>query len=267
MHALLVMGAAFLTPDYGAGMWWVGPVMAALTLWWLLLGSRFAWWVQVIALSWGLASLAGVPSRFPGDTFAMSVFVPPVTLTAISLLLVAAAVLLLLPATRRYCSRRSDGPRSAVGIALGAYFMSAFPAMALSVESRLPSGGALGREPNLVFVGSDPAGPSAFYAGGDDGKRCFVILSPRSRSSGCSHGRITPRYGHEHRTEHVSAWVLPKRVVRVEVVYETDPSHAARLLDGSEHANLFYTTESLDEIAGIRGYDAEGDKVIRCGYC
>lgn len=267
LHALSVLAVSLLAPGHDGGALWFGLVMTVLMLWWLFLGSRFAWWIQVVALCTGLAGVAGVWSKYPGDTYAISVFVPPLTLTAISVLLVAAAVLLLHPETRRYCSQRSDGPRSALGIAVGAFFMSWFPATALSLESRLPSNDALGQEPNLVFVGSDRAGPTAFYAGGVDGKRCYVFLSPRSSSSGCSSGRISPGYVHGHGTEDVTAWVLPKRIVRVEVVYETGVSNEARLLDGSEHANLFYVTEHLDEIAGITAYDSQGNEVIRCRPC
>lgn len=264
LYALLVLGAAALAPDHDTGMWWVGLFMVCLGVLWVLSRSRFGWWVQVLALGAALAGVSGIWRSYGDEMQALRVFVPPVTLTALTVMLVAAAILLLLPSTRSYCSDRSDGPRSTVGIALGVVLMAWFPAAGLSVGSRLPSGGVTPETPNVMFVGHDSRAPSAFFVGGSGEQHCVVILEPRRRSRSCYHGR---RVRVEGETEHVTVWALPKRIARVDVIYTRGETREARLLDGSDLANVFYTTEAPDDVRGIRGYDAYGDKVIGCRFC
>jgi hypothetical protein len=265
LHALLVLGAALVAPDHDAGGWWAGVVFVGLTVSWVLLGSRFGWWVQAVALAGALTGILGVWWSYGDGTRSLRVFVPPVTLTALTLMLVGAAALLLLPGTRAFCSNRSDGPRSSAGIAFGALFMAWFPAVGLSVESRLPSDGEAQRTSDLEFVGHDDGAPTAFYLGRSDGDHCLLALEPRATSRSCQR-RLGLDYLEMH-TGHLVAWALPKRVAGVTVVYPGGATREARLLNASDQANVFYTTESPHEARGIRAYDASGEKLVGCRYC
>ena len=265
LYALLVLGAAALVPDHDAGMWWVGIALVGVGVLWVLPGSRFGWWIQIVAVGGALAGVFGVWRSYGDVTQALRVFVPPLTLTVLTVMLVAAAILLLLPATRSYCSDRSDGPRSTVGIALGAVFVAWLPAWGLSLESRLPSDGEAKRTSSLVFVGHDEGAPTAFYLGRSGNAFCLLALEPRSTSRSCR-PRLDLDYLETH-TGHLVAWALPQRVVRVSVVYARGMTREARLLDGSDRANVFYTTESPHDVRGIRAYDASGERVVDCRFC
>jgi hypothetical protein len=51
----------------------------------------------------------------------------------------------------------------------------------------------------------------------------------------------------------------------VEVLYETLPPRHARLLSApAARANVFVVNEALDDVRGIRAYDANGKKVAGC---
>lgn len=265
LYALLVLGAGALAPGYDGGMWWAGMVLVGLGALWVLLGSRFGWWVQAFAVASALAGVWGVWRSYGDEMQAARVFVPPVTLAALTVILVAAAILLVAPATRSYCTDRSGGSRSGLGIVLGAMLVASFPAVGLSVESRLPSDGVYESTPNPVFVGYDPKAPSAFFVGGSGERYCVVILEPRSRSRSCRHG-LEPAYS-DARTGNVMVWMLPKHVERAEVVYKSGASREALLLDGSGRVNVFYTTESLDDVRGIRVFDGATGKLVPCSLC
>ncbi|MDQ4125576.1 MAG: hypothetical protein M3134_08255 [Actinomycetota bacterium] len=263
LHALLVLGAALLAPDHDAGFWWTPAVLVALGAWWVLWGSRFAWWVQAVAVAAGLYSVWNVWWSLAAGESALYVFVPPATLLAVTALLVVAAVLLLVPPSRAYCADRTDGPRSAAGLALGALFMGTFPATGLSLDSRLPSKGSAEWTPNLVFVGAVEGERVALYVGGAADERCLVMLAPRSSSRSCHHGRHSHSVNWE-RSDRVAAGLVPLDTARVDVVYLSGETRPATLLShDAARANVYYFDHAVDDAVGIRAFDAAGNKIAR----
>lgn len=268
-HVALIVAAALVAPDHGAAMWWAAPVIVGMVSWALLRGSFFAWWVQLVGILISLIGLFGVLQRVVEGLPGLSVFVPPATLALVTVMLLGGLFLLFLPSVRGYCRDSTGAPRRAAGFALAAIFVGMFPGMSLSLEPRLPSrSNSLERTANAQYVGTDPAGPSVFYVGGEHDETCLVVLEPRSSSRGCWHHGLELEHVHGTRTANVHAWALPKRVVRVTSVYGSGPSREALLLTTpAASANLFYVTESLDDLIGIRAYDASGRRIVDCRWC
>lgn len=266
-HALVVLLAWSLIGG-GYGALWFSILVLAIVQWSLLGGSRLTWWIEAAGVGISLAGLWGAWGFVTQDA-ELSAFVSTTTIALAALLLATALALLLTPAARNHCDYSTRSPLGAFGLALAAVFVGPFTAMALSVEPRLPSRGeALERIPNRVYVGTDHGAPSVFYVGGLSDKRCVVILEPRSSSGSCYTGAFNPEHLHSVRTEHVMTWVLPRDVVRVDVVYDGGLERKAESFYRPDAAaRIFYTTFALDDVVGIRAYDAHGGRFLRCHPC
>jgi hypothetical protein len=266
-HALLVLAAAAIVGP-GHGPIWFSIAVVALIQWALLGRALVAWWIEIAGLAMALFGLWRAWG-FVDDAAELSAFVSTTTIAVVAVLVLAAWVLLLTPAVRTYCgtsARRSSG---AFALALAAVFVGPFPAMALSVEPRLPSrSSVLERTPDVVHVGTDQKAPSVFYVGGHSREVCMVVLEPRSSSRSCYSRRMDLEHVDGIRTEHVQAWALPVSAVRVDVVYDDGTRRQAEALYRSGAvAGVFYTTVGLDDVLGIEAYDASGDRILKCRFC
>lgn len=268
-HALLVLLAAVLI-GAGHGFLWFSIVFVAIVQWWLLGGSRLTWWIEAAGVGLSLAGLWNAWGLVTHDA-ELAAFVSATTIALAAVLLATAWVLLLAPAARAHCEYSPRSPLGALGLALAVVFGGPFTAGALSVEPRLPNlSGTFARTPNVVHVGTDHGAPSVIYMGGTADKRCVVVLEPRSSSRSCSSGEFDLEYLQSVRTDHVLAVVLPRDVVRVDVVYEGGLERKAKLLDRPEApARIFYTTATLDDVViGIEAYDAGGRlRFVPCRPC
>lgn len=262
-HALLVLVASFVYAHGQPGYWWSGPVLVALVLWPLLRGSRFAWWVGIIAISASVVGLASAWAEVSDPTSGASVFLAPTTVIAVGTMLVAAWLLLTLPRVREFCGQVA-GPSNAVGFGLGVLLISQLSAMAFSPEARLPTTRMYEDTSKGKFVGADEEHRIAFYVDREPGMVCLVTIEPQSASRSCERRSDLARPDLS-RSDDLIAQLIAEDVARVEVIGESGTVQEAEMIAaGRVPAKVFYVTDPppLDERVQIRGYDAAGEELF-----
>lgn len=267
-HALAMLALPFVIAGPETTLRWFGVTMVAAALWPVLRGSLYGWWIQAAVVAITTAGLVRNWWFVADEHPELSIFVSPATFVVALQLLTIAAATLLAPATRAFCRDSRDGPRTRWGLALGALLVGSLPAVALSVEPRLPPRPERHTVTDLMVAGSDPVGPSVLYVGKGWTGRCLVVVEPRAISDSCPAGHS----GHHGdppfvRTEHLQAWLLPPRAVHAKVLYGKRPPRNARLLSGAAaRANVFVVTDDLNDVVGIKAYDARGRRIVGCRY-
>ena len=262
IHAVLVLTAAAVLADTSRPWWWAGPVAVVILLWPLLRGSRLLWWVQLVGLGFVVAGALTAYRTVVDGPPGYSVFIRPPEYIFVTAALVAAWLLLLLPAVRAYC-RADPVRRNAIVFALVVWLVSGLPSLAFSV--RLPSDDILERTPGAVFVGGDPREPVAFYVGERDSRICLVALAPRSSSRSCTKGpgHLLENPAPIHLGDALVD-VVPKEIERVEVVMPSETRVATILEPDALDVSVYYLLDAPSyEIERVVGYDVDGTVIYR----
>lgn len=262
VHAALVLTASFIVRDSGRGGSWFGPVAVVVLLWPLLRGSRFVWWVQLLGLGIVLVAAGGAYGKIVDGPPGFDVFVDLPTYVAATTAVGAAWLLLLLPSVRRYCSEHPR--RSAFVFVIGVYLLASFPAMAVGLDSRVPSPLQVEQTQGAVFVGGAGDAPIAFYVADRRHRTCLVALAPGSTVRGCAHERRLLRYPLHLHVRDVLAGVVPRTAERVKAGTESGARWAQMIVDERVGVNVFFLLDAPEhEVLLIVGYDASGAEIFR----
>ena len=262
VHGALLLVVSLILADTGRGAWWFGPVSVAILLWPLLRGSRFVWWVHVLGLGFVLAGAGGAYDKVVHGPPGFDVFLDLPTYVAATVSIGIAWLLLFVPSVRAFCNEYPR--RNAFIFAVGVYLLASVPAIALGLDSRVPSPWRVEETRGAIFVGSAEQGPVAFYVADRRQRVCLIGLAATYTSRSCMHKSHLLRYPSQMHVDDVLAGVVPREVERVEVVTDSG-AHAVEMIEDERvSVDVYFVVDTpFGEIRRVVGYDRSGAEVLR----
>ena len=267
-HVVLMTGAVASTlPRPWGGEAWALVVVVGLVLVFLLLGSPFAWAVELLGIAGGLYGAYSAYRRVAETDVNLSTFFDPEMTVVTAALLALGGVTLVMPSSRRHIVWADVFHADAFGrgaFVLGALLVASAPATVFGAEERLPSEGMLENVHDASFLGGDEAEEIAFYATENRGGVCLHSIQRSSSGMSCDDPRHDPPT--TSRSNDVFSGIVAENVVRVEVIPASGPPQRATVVGRSDlDAAFYYLVEgpTFPEPVDIVGYDARGREVFR----
>jgi hypothetical protein len=262
VHGALMFAASLVLADTGRGGWWFGPASVAILLWPLLRGSRFVWWVHLLGLGFVLAGAGGAYGKVVHGPPGFDVFLDLPTYVATTLAIGTAWLLLFVPSVRAFCNEYPR--RNAFIFAVGVYLLASVPAIALGLDSRVPSPWKVDETRGAIFVGSAEQGPVALYVADRRDRVCLIGLAPSHTSRSCTAKSHLLRNPSSLHVDDVLAGVVPREVERVEVVTDSG-AHAVEMIEDERvEVDVYLVVDTpFEEIRRVVGYDRSGAALLR----